>query len=279
MVELWRRTPSRACSSATTSPSASPSSAPIYQHEFLYPLLQGYDSVALECDVELGGTDQLFNLLVGRDLMPRYGKRAQMVMTTPLLEGTDAHVENGKVVGKKMSKSADNYVGIDEPPFEMLRKLMLVDDDVIFRYFELLSSALERGDRRAPRRGRRRARSVVEVKELFAQEIVTRFHSAEAAEAALARRRARRRGRPARRRSRSSSSRPTATPSGSPRRSRSRASPSRAARASASSKGGAVHVDGEVVKDEKAKLLKGQALPPPRRLEEPPLPSRHRHVT
>ncbi|MBL8609253.1 MAG: tyrosine--tRNA ligase, partial [Myxococcales bacterium] len=76
---------------------------PIYQHEFLYPLLQGYDSVALECDIELGGTDQLFNLLVGRDIMPKYGKRAQMVMTTPILEGTDAKIEGGKVVGKKMS--------------------------------------------------------------------------------------------------------------------------------------------------------------------------------
>jgi tyrosyl-tRNA synthetase len=112
----------------------------IYQHEFLYPLMQGYDSVALECDVELGGTDQLFNLLVGRDLMPKYGKRAQMVMTTPLLEGTDARIENGKIVGKKMSKSADNYIGIQEPPIDMFRKVMQIDDEVIFRFFELLSS-------------------------------------------------------------------------------------------------------------------------------------------
>ena len=92
------------------------------------------------CDIELGGTDQLFNLLVGRDLMPRYGQTAQMVLTTPLLEGTDAKIENGVVVGTKMSKSADNYVGLDEPPFAMFRKVMQIDDDVIFRYFELLSS-------------------------------------------------------------------------------------------------------------------------------------------
>src|SRR5215831_14194505 len=100
---------------------------PIYMHEFLYPLFQAYDSVVLECDVEMGGTDQLFNLLVGRDLMPRYGKRAQIVMTTPILEGTNARVESGKVIGAKMSKSANNYVGVSEPPFEMLQKLMLVD--------------------------------------------------------------------------------------------------------------------------------------------------------
>ena len=162
---------------------------PIYVHELLYSLLQGYDSVKLACDVELGGTDQLWNLLVGRNLMPDYGLPRQIVMTTPILEGTDARLVDGKITGKKMSKSADNYVGIDEPPFEMLQKLMLVDDAVIWRYLDLLSSrsneeiaalqadvAAGRGD-------------VIKVKELFAQEIVTRFHSAEAAEAALARRR------------------------------------------------------------------------------------------
>jgi len=93
----------------------------IHQHEFLYPLLQGYDSVALECDVELGGTDQLFNLLVGRDLMAKYGKRPQIVMTTPILEGFDARFEGDLVVGKKMSKSADNYTGIQEEPSAMYR--------------------------------------------------------------------------------------------------------------------------------------------------------------
>jgi tyrosyl-tRNA synthetase len=161
---------------------------PIFVHEFLYPLLQAYDSVVLESDIELGGTDQLFNLLVGRDLMPRYGKRPQLVLTTPLLEGTDARVVDGKITGKKMSKSADNYVGVDEPPFDMLQKLMLVDDAVIFRYFDLLSSRTNeeltslRADVAAARTG------IVEVKELFAKEMVTRFHSADAAEAALARR-------------------------------------------------------------------------------------------
>ena len=113
---------------------------PIHGHEFLYPLLQGYDSVALDADLELGGTDQLFNLNVGRDLMPRYGKQAQCVVTVPLLEGLDAKVVDGKIVGKKMSKSADNYVGITEPPAEMFRKLMLVDYVVIWRYFKLLST-------------------------------------------------------------------------------------------------------------------------------------------
>lgn len=152
----------------------------IHMHEFLYPLLQGYDSVALDCDVELGGTDQLFNLLVGRDLMGRYGKRPQIVMTMPLLEGTDARVENGQIVGKKMSKSADNYIGIQEPPDTMYRKAMQIDDDVIFRYFDLLSSRnneeiaalkAQRGAGRDPR----------EIKALFAREIITRFHGAEAA--------------------------------------------------------------------------------------------------
>jgi len=162
---------------------------PIYVHEFLYPLLQGYDSVALECDLELGGTDQLFNLLVGRDIMPRYGKRPQLVMTTPLLEGTDARVVNGEVVGPKMSKSANNYVAIDEPAYDMLHKLMLVDDQVLWRYMELLSrrptaELLEL--EQAVQQGRQ---DVVAVKEQFAQEIVERYHGAEQTEAAVAKRR------------------------------------------------------------------------------------------
>ena len=156
---------------------------PIHQHEFLYPLLQGYDSVALESDVELGGTDQLFNLLVGRDIMPKYGKRGQIVMTTPLLEGLDAHMEDGRVVGKKMSKSADNTIGLTEEPLAMFRKVMQIDDDVIFRYFELLSgySSAEieklRDDKRA-------GRNPKEIKALFADELITRFHDAEAAKKA-----------------------------------------------------------------------------------------------
>ena len=157
-------------------------------HEFLYPLLQGYDSVALECDIELGGTDQLFNLLVGRDLMPRYGMKPQMVMTTPLLEGINARVENGKIVGAKMSKSANNYVGIIEPPFEIFQKLMLVDDAVVWRYIELLSSMENDEIADLRKRVEQGSESIIEVKERFAGEIVTRFHSSEAASAALERR-------------------------------------------------------------------------------------------
>jgi tyrosyl-tRNA synthetase len=162
---------------------------PIFVHEFMYPLLQGYDSVALENDIELGGTDQLFNLLVGRDIMPRYGKRAQMVLTTPLLEGINARVEDGKVVGAKMSKSANNYVGVDESPVDMMSKLMLVDDQVIWRYLDLLSE-MSNEEIRALRADVEAGRaSVIAVKERFACEIVTRFHSAADAEDALSRRR------------------------------------------------------------------------------------------
>jgi len=158
---------------------------PIYQHEFLYPLLQGYDSVALKCDIELGGTDQLFNLLVGRDIMPRYGHTAQMVLTTPLLEGTDAKIENGVVVGKKMSKSADNYIALNEEPLTMFRKVMQIDDDVIFRYFELLSakSNQEIKDLKAEKAAGKDPR---EIKAIFARELITRFHDAKAAETAEA---------------------------------------------------------------------------------------------
>lgn len=159
---------------------------PIYQHEFLYPLLQGYDSVALECDIELGGTDQLFNLLVGRDIMPKYGKRAQMVMTTPILEGTDAKIEGGKVVGKKMSKSEGNYIGLLEPPLVMFRKVMQIDDEVIFRYFELLS-ALSNDDIRQLKVDKASgAKSPMAIKALFAKEIIARFHDAAAADQAEA---------------------------------------------------------------------------------------------
>lgn len=161
----------------------------IHLHEFLYPLMQAFDSVALENDVELGGTDQLFNLMVGRDLMPKYGKRPQIVMTTPILEGTDARLVDGKVVGAKMSKSANNFIGISEPPFEMFQKLMLIDDLVIWRYLELLSTrSLPQivEERRDVASGRI---AVTAIKEAFALEIVERFHDKSAAEAALARRR------------------------------------------------------------------------------------------
>jgi tyrosyl-tRNA synthetase len=155
----------------------------IHQHEFLYPLLQGYDSVALECDVELGGTDQLFNLLVGRDLMGKYGKRPQIVMTTPILEGIDARMENGRVAGKKMSKSADNYIGIQETPDVMFRKAMQIDDDVVFRFFDLLSRK-DNGEIAALKRDRAAGRNPMQIKALFAREIVERFHDAAAADRA-----------------------------------------------------------------------------------------------
>jgi tyrosyl-tRNA synthetase len=158
---------------------------PIYQHEFLYPLLQGYDSVALECDIELGGSDQLFNLLVGRDLMPKYGQTAQMVLTTPLLEGTDAKMENGVVVGKKMSKSADNYIGLTEPPIVMFRKVMQIDDDVIFRYFELLSARSNQAIADL-KREKAEGRDPREIKALFAKELITRFHDEASANTAKA---------------------------------------------------------------------------------------------
>ncbi|MDK9726431.1 MAG: tyrosine--tRNA ligase [Sterolibacteriaceae bacterium MAG5] len=150
---------------------------PIAIHEFLYPLCQGYDSVAMKADVELGGTDQKFNLLVGRELQKHYGQSPQCVLMMPLLEGLDGV--------NKMSKSLGNYVGIAEPPKEIFGKLMSVSDDLMWRYFDLLSfrgneeiANLKRdvGDGRNPR----------DVKVLLAQEIVTRFHSRGAADAALA---------------------------------------------------------------------------------------------
>ena len=153
---------------------------PIHQHEFLYPLLQAYDSVALDCDVELGGTDQLFNLVLGRTLMARYGKRPQIVMTTPILEGTDARLENGEIVGPKMSKSADNYIGLQEEPLAMFRKAMQIGDAVIFRFFDLLSRR-SAAEVRALRDEVQAGGSPMAVKALFAREIVERFHGADAA--------------------------------------------------------------------------------------------------
>ena len=156
---------------------------PIYQHEFLYPLAQAYDSVALKADIELGGTDQLFNLLMGRDLMEKYGMKGQMVMTTPILEGLDARLVAGKIVGKKMSKSADNYVGVLEPGLDQYRKLMQVDDDIIFRYFELLS-ARSTSEIEALKAERKAGRDPRTIKAELAREIVSRFHGRDAAEAA-----------------------------------------------------------------------------------------------
>ncbi|MGZ6143226.1 MAG: tyrosine--tRNA ligase, partial [Myxococcales bacterium] len=116
------------------------SETPIALHELLYPLAQGYDSVALKADVELGSSDQLFNLLVGRQLQKEYGQPPQVALTGPLLEGIDAREASpGKIVGDKMSKSLGNYVGIDEPPSEQYGKLMSISDGLMWRYYELLS--------------------------------------------------------------------------------------------------------------------------------------------
>lgn len=145
---------------------------PIAIHEFLYPLIQGYDSVALEADVELGGTDQKFNLLVGRQLQEAHGQAPQVVLTMPLLEGL-----NG---GDKMSKSLDNYVGIDEPAGAMFGKLMSISDELMWRYYELLSfRTLDDIDRLKTEIGA--GRNPKEAKIELAQEIVARFHDASAA--------------------------------------------------------------------------------------------------
>jgi len=150
---------------------------PIAIHEFLYPLCQGYDSVALKADVELGGTDQKFNLLVGRELQKHYGQPPQCVLMMPLLEGLDGV--------NKMSKSLGNYIGIAESPKEIFGKLMSVSDELMWRYFDLLSfrSAQEIAELQRSIEGGRNPR---DVKVLLAQEIVARFHSPRHAEAALA---------------------------------------------------------------------------------------------
>ena len=150
---------------------------PIAIHEFLYPLAQGYDSVALEADVELGGTDQKFNLLVGRELQRHYGQEPQCILTLPLLEGLDGV--------NKMSKSLDNYVGITEPADSMFGKLMSISDPLMWRYYDLLSfrSASEVA---ALKRECDAGRNPRDAKVMLAQEIVARFHSRSAADAALA---------------------------------------------------------------------------------------------
>ena len=145
---------------------------PIAIHEFLYPLIQGYDSVAMKADVELGGTDQKFNLLVGRELQKHYGQASQVVITLPILEGTDGV--------NKMSKSLGNYIGIHETPEEQFGKLMSISDDLMWRYLELLSfesMATLGGWRREVEQGL----NPRDIKIRLALEIVTRFHSASAA--------------------------------------------------------------------------------------------------
>jgi tyrosyl-tRNA synthetase len=145
---------------------------PIALHELLYPLMQGYDSVAMKADVELGGTDQKFNLLVGRELQKQFGQEPQCILTMPLLEGLD-----GK---EKMSKSLGNYVGIAEPAQEIFGKLMSISDELMWRYIDLLSFAssekIKAWKSEHPR----------DVKVRFAKEIVARFHNAAAAERAEA---------------------------------------------------------------------------------------------
>ncbi len=147
---------------------------PIAVHEFLYPLVQGYDSVALKADVELGGTDQKFNLLVGRALQADYGQEPQVVLTTPLLEGTDGV--------QKMSKSLGNYIGIDEPATDMFGKLMSISDELMWRYFELLS-ARTLNDIRKLRKSVDDGRNPRDAKFELAVEIVDTYHGAGAGEA------------------------------------------------------------------------------------------------
>ncbi len=145
---------------------------PIAIHEFLYPLVQAYDSVALKADVELGGTDQKFNLLVGRQMQEAYGQEPQVVLTMPILEGLDG--------AQKMSKSLDNYIGINEPPQEMFGKIMSISDDLMWRYFELLSfkplSEIDDYKKEISDGGNPR-----DVKMRLAEEIIGRFHDEAAA--------------------------------------------------------------------------------------------------
>jgi tyrosyl-tRNA synthetase len=148
---------------------------PIAIHELLYPLAQGYDSVALRTDVELGGTDQKFNLLVGRELQRHYGQEPQTILTLPLLEGLDGV--------NKMSKSLDNYVGITESPSSMYGKLMSISDPLMWRYYELLSFRPE-SDIATLRRECDEGRNPRDAKVSLAHEIVARFHSPAAADAA-----------------------------------------------------------------------------------------------
>jgi tyrosyl-tRNA synthetase len=141
---------------------------PISVHELLYPLVQGYDSVALEADVELGGTDQKFNLLVGRELQRAYGQESQVVLTTPILEGLDGV--------QKMSKSLGNAIGIHEPPLEMYGKIMSISDEMMWRYYELLTDVQV-----ADIEKMKRESHPMQAKKELARRIVADFHSAEAA--------------------------------------------------------------------------------------------------
>jgi tyrosyl-tRNA synthetase len=152
------------------------SNQPIAIHEFLYPLVQGYDSVAMQADIELGGTDQKFNLLMGRELQKHFGQPPQCILTMPLLEGLDGV--------NKMSKSLGNYVGITESPDQIFGKLMSISDDLMWRYIELLS--LQPADAlRKWKKDVAGGRNPRDIKVAFAQEMVGRFHDRAAAEHAL----------------------------------------------------------------------------------------------
>ncbi|NJD25768.1 MAG: tyrosine--tRNA ligase [Betaproteobacteria bacterium] len=153
------------------------SGLPIAIHEFLYPLCQGYDSVAMRADVELGGTDQKFNLLVGRELQKHYGQAPQCILTMPLLEGTDGV--------NKMSKSLGNYIGISEGPREIFGKVMSISDDLMWRYYDLLSFR-DASEISAMKAGVESGRNPRDIKVALALELVGRFHSRLAAEEALA---------------------------------------------------------------------------------------------
>ncbi len=151
---------------------------PIAMHELIYPLAQGYDSVALEADVELGGTDQKFNLLVGRELQRAYGQESQIVLTTPILEGLDGV--------NKMSKSLGNAVGIHEPPLEMYGKIMSISDEMMWRYYELLTDVSSADISKLQRDAASGAAHPMALKKDLARRIVTDFHSTQAAERAEA---------------------------------------------------------------------------------------------
>lgn len=148
---------------------------PIALHEFLYPLIQGYDSVAIRADVEIGGTDQKFNLLMGRELQKQYGQRPQVVMTFPLLEGLDGV--------QKMSKSLNNYIGITEPPKEMFGKIMSISDELMWRYYDLLSF-LTPEEIQARKKAAKEGANPRDMKIQLAEEITARFHGEEVAKLA-----------------------------------------------------------------------------------------------
>lgn len=152
------------------------SSQPIAIHEFIYPLVQGYDSVALKADIELGGTDQKFNLLMGREMQRHYGQSAQCILTMPLLEGLDGV--------NKMSKSLGNYIGVTDTPQDMFGKLMSISDTLMWRYLELLSFS-SMSEIAAWRTEVENGRNPRDIKVMLAQEIVARFHSSRDADAAL----------------------------------------------------------------------------------------------